>query len=99
MLEITTDGEISRIDSSLIILARTLLDSASLMTERLAKRINIPFQQKETLPISTFGSQCSQTIDTCVVRFTKENSNMDLYANVLSQTQVPFRESQFNSQI
>jgi len=42
-----------------IISAPLLLDSASqrtFMTERLAKRLDLPSQRKETLSISTFGS-------------------------------------------
>jgi len=60
-----------------IISARLLLDSASqrtFMTERLATKLGLPSQRKETLSISTFSSQCPHTIDTYVVHFEYPNS-------------------------
>ena len=80
-----------------IISARILLDSASqqtFMTQRLAKQLNLPSQQKETLSISTFGSQGPQTMDTYVIHFTiitKEGTHMNLHANVLDQITSPIQ--------
>ena len=71
-----------------IVSAHILLDSASqrtFMTEKLAKQLNLPSERKETLSISTFGSQGPQSIDTYVVHFTiitKKGSSMSLHANV-----------------
>ena len=80
-----------------IISARVLLDSASqrtFMTRRLAEQLKLPCQRKENLSISTFGSQGPQNIDTYVVHFTiitKDNSNMNLHANVLNQITSPIQ--------
>jgi len=74
-----------------------LLDSASqrtFMTEGLAKKLGLPSQRKETLSISTFSSQCPHTIDTYVVHFTiitKESSDLNLNANVLTQITSPIQ--------
>ena len=78
-----------------IVSACILLDSASqriLMTEKLAKQLNLSSERKETLSISTFGSQGPQSIDTYVVHFTiitKKGSSMSLHANVLNQITSP----------
>jgi len=85
------------VNGSTMISARILLDSASqrtFMTESFAKKLNLPVLHRETLSISTFGSQGPQNIDTYVVNLTlltKEGSQLSLHANVLNQITAPIR--------
>ena len=80
-----------------MISAHILLDSASqrtFMTESFARKLNLPVLHRETLSISTFGSQGPQNIDTYVVNLTlltKEGSQLNLHANVLKQITAPTR--------
>ena len=79
------------------IFANLLLDSASqrtFMTDRLAKQLKLPLQQRESLLVSTFGDKKPQQLDTHVVKFTitsKENSPIVLHANVLPQITGPIQ--------
>ena len=77
--------------------ANLLLDSASqriFMTDRLAKQLKLPSQQKESLLISTFGDKRPQNLDTYVVKFTivtQETPPIVLHANVLPQITGPIQ--------
>jgi len=64
------------------------------MTETFARKLNLPVVHRETLSISTFGSQGPQNIDTYVVYLTlltKEGLQLNLHANVLKQITAPIR--------
>ena len=77
--------------------ANLLLDSASqwtFMTDRLAKQLKLPSQQKESLLVSTFGDKRPQNLDTYVVKFiivTQEIPPIVLHANVLLQITGPIQ--------
>jgi len=64
------------------------------MAERLAEKLGLPSQRKETLSISTFSFQCPHTIDTNVVHFTiitKESLDLNPNVNVLTQITSPIQ--------
>ena len=90
LLQIAT-VPIQKMDGSVTVTARVLLDSASqrtFMTDRLAKQLKLIPEHKELLSVSTFGAEKASNIDTYVVHFrvkTKDGSHMLMFANVLNQ--------------
>ena len=77
--------------------ANLLLDSDSqqtFMTDRLAKQLKLPSQQKESLLIYTFEDKRPQNLDTYVVKFTivtQETPPIVLHANVFPQITGPIQ--------
>ena len=74
---------------------KVLFDSAShrtLMTDKLAKRLQLSSQYKEALSVSTFAARRPQDVDTYVVQFsliTKDGTSLPLQANVINQITGP----------
>ena len=82
---------IQKMDGSINVTARVLLDSASqrtFMTDRLAKQLKLIPEHKELLSVATFGAEKASNIHTYVVHFrvkTKDGSRMLMFANALNQ--------------
>ena len=72
-------------------MSRLLLKSAghrTFMTEKLAKKLKLPVERKESLSVSTFAANHSKELNTYVVKFDvilKDGSSVKLEANVLKQ--------------
>ena len=85
------------------VMLRLLLDSAShrtFMTERLAKKLQLPVERKESLSVSTFAANHSKELDTYIVKFDvilKDGSSVKLEANVLKQLTRPIHRRPLQS--
>ena len=85
------------------VMSRLLLDSAShctFMTERLAKKLQLPVERKKSLSVSTFAANHSKELDTYIVKFDvilKDGSSVKLEANVLKQLTRPIHRRPLQS--